>query len=351
MEFKKIILIVLTTFILSFLLMPIMRKIAIYLGIEDIPRDNRRMNKVSVPKLGGIGIFISFIIGYIIFGEQTIQMESILIGSFIIILVGLADDIKPIKARYKFLGQILGASILPLYGNIIMSELSAFGLYINFGFLAIPITIIFIVAIINCINLIDGMDGLSSGIASVFFLTIGIIAVKMGGSPYLEIVLTFIMLGSTLGFLSHNFHPAKIYLGDTGSMFLGYIIAVIALLGFKNVTLVSFIVPILLLTIPIIDTLCAIIRRKLKGQSIATADKEHLHHQLVSITGSVSKTVLIIYLYDILLAIATITYILIDWKIGIIIYVTLLIIIIWFLVSTSILKNKKVNDNKKTTDN
>ena len=329
-DFKRIILMVLIPFVFSLLIMFLMKKIAYYIGALDIPKYSRRMHQKTMPKLGGLGMFLSFLLGYVLFGKQSILMNSILIGSFIIILTGLIDDINPLKARYKLIGQIIASSLIPLYGGIVLTEISAFGLYINFGFLSIPATIIFIVAIINCINLIDGLDGLSSGISSIYFLTIGIICIMTNSYNSLECFLTFIMLGSTLGYLWHNFPPAKIFMGDTGSMFLGYIIAVIALLGFKNVTFTSVIVPIFLLAIPIIDTICAIIRRKLKKESIAKADKQHFHHQIMNMTSSVKKTILIIYLIDILFAVASIIYIIQDRILGIIIYTVLFILVMWF---------------------
>ena len=145
-----------------------------------------------------------------------------------------------------------------------MQDVSAYGVYINFGIFAKPLTILFIVALMNCMNFIDGLDGLASGIATIFFVTISIIISYIGIYNGLDASLTLIMIGATLGFLVHNFYPAKIFLGNSGSMFLGYMIAVISLLGFKNVTITSFLVPVLVLAIPILDTLFAIIRRLLK---------------------------------------------------------------------------------------
>ena len=307
MDIEKILLIVGVTFLFTVLFVPIVGKIATFLGALDIP-NARKVHKNPIPRLGGIGIYAGFLLGYMIFGEQSIQMNAVLIGSIIIIITGIFDDLKPIPAKYKFLGQLAGAAVIPLYGGILLKDISAFGLYIDFGMLSYPITIIFIVAIINCINLIDGLDGLSAGISSIYFITIGIIAILLNNSTGLDVILTFIMLGSTLGYLWHNFYPAKIFMGDSGSMFLGYIIAVIALLGFKNVTLTSFVVPILLLAIPILDTLFAILRRLINHKPIGMPDKSHLHHQLLKMKLSQRKTVLIIYLVDILFAFGSIIY-------------------------------------------
>lgn len=355
METKDVLLIVLTTFAFTALFIPIVKKIAQFIGAMDIPNE-RKVHKKPIPRLGGLGIYAGFLLGYMLFGVHSVQMNAILIGSFIILVTGIFDDIKPIPAKYKLLGQIAGASVIPLYGGIILKDVSAFGLYLDFGILAYPITIIFIVAIINCINLIDGLDGLSSGISSIYFLTVGIIAMLLKNSNGLDVILTFIMLGSTLGFLAHNFHPAKIFMGDSGSMFLGYIIAVIALLGFKNITLTSFIIPMLLLAIPIMDTLFAILRRIINHKPLSMPDKNHLHHQLLRLRLSQTKTVLVIYLVDILFAMASIIYavgnrILGTNKYGIIIYIILLVLTILLVVKTNIIwdhdKNKEKKDQAK----
>lgn len=353
MELKNIILIVLTTFIFTALFIPIVKKIAEFIGAMDIP-NARKVHKVPIPRLGGLGIYGGFLLGYMLFGQHSVQMNAILIGSFIILVTGIFDDIKPVPAKYKFLAQILGSSIIPLYGGILLKDISAFGVYINFGIFTYPVTILFIVGIVNCINLIDGLDGLSSGIASIYFLTVGIIGVLLHNTNGLDITLTFIMLGSTLGFLLHNFHPAKIFMGDSGSMFLGYIIAVIALLGFKNITLTSFVVPMFLLAIPVMDTLFAIIRRIVNHKPIGLPDKEHLHHQLLKLQFSQTKTVLVIYFIDSLFAIASILYVIGDSmlgtnKYGIIIYIILLLLTLVLVFKTNIIWNHDKNKKEEIT--
>lgn len=350
MEIKEVLLIILTTFIFTALFIPIVKKIAIFIGAMDIPNE-RKIHKVPIPRLGGIGIYGGFLLGYMLFGQHSVQMNAILIGSFIILVTGIFDDIKPVPAKYKLIGQIVGAAIIPLYGGILLKDISAFGMYLDFGIFAYPITILFIVAIINCINLIDGLDGLSSGISSIYFLTVGIIGLLLNNSNGLDVSLTFIMLGSTLGYLVHNFPPAKIFMGDSGSMFLGYIIAVIALLGFKNITLTSVIIPILLLAIPIMDTLFAILRRAINHKPLGMPDKNHFHHQLLKLNLSKRKTVLLIYLIDILFAIASIIYavgnrILGTNIYGIIIYVILLVLTILLIVKTNIIWNHDKKEKK-----
>lgn len=340
MSYKEIFLMVIITALFVGLFIPIVKQIAIHIGALDIP-NARKVHKNPIPRLGGIGIYFGFLLGYMIFGKESIQMNSILIGSFIILITGIIDDIKPIPAKYKFCGQLIGAAVIPLYGGIVLRDVSAFGLYINFGIFAYPITIIFIVSVINCINLIDGLDGLAGGIAAIYFLTIGIIAVTLKSSSGLDTILTFVMLGSTLGYLYHNFYPAKIFMGDSGSMFLGYMISIIALLGYKNVTFTSFIVPVFLLAIPILDTFFAIVRRLVNHKPISMPDKNHLHHQFLKKNFSQRKTVLVIYTIDILFAIASIVYVLGDFEQGIIIYIILFILVLIFVLKTDIIREHK----------
>ena len=335
----SILLMIFIPFVFVTLIIPFIKKIAIHIGAIDVPNE-RKVHKTKMPRLGGLGIYSGFLLGYMLFGEHTPMMNSILIGSFVLLITGIIDDIKPLRARYKLIGQLIAAIIVVFYGSLILRDISFFGFYIDFGIFSYPITILFILGCINCMNLIDGLDGLAAGISSIFFLTIGIIAYFQGRIG-LSVVLTFIMFGSTLGFLIHNFNPAKIFMGDSGSMFLGFMISVITLLGFKTIITSSIIIPLCILIVPILDTSCAIIRRKLKGESITTPDSNHFHHQLLRNNYSVRATVIIIYLITSLFSTASIIWLLIDKKIGYIIYGILLIGLMVFVFKTDILfKNK-----------
>ncbi len=341
-EIDSLIKITLVTFLFSVCIMPIMKRIANHIGAIDTPREDeghRHIHDHPIPKLGGLGIFLGFLIGYMLFGVESIQMNSILIGSFIVILTGVIDDIKPIKAWQKFLGHIIAACVLVFYGNFLLNNITAFGFSFDFGVLAYPLTIFFIVACTNVINLIDGIDGLSGGISSIFYLTIGIIGYAQGRSGSLVMLLTFIMLGSTLGFLVHNFYPAKIFAGDCAT-FMGFIISIITLLEFKGPALISFFIPLMILAIPILDTLFAIIRRALKHQPIFSADRQHLHHQLLGMNFSQRATVLIIYGIDICFAVASIIYTVYNPYFGRVIYIALFLLVFWFVLHTSIISDK-----------
>ena len=337
------------TMLISCITTPIVKKIAIHINALDIP-ETRKVHKKVMPRLGGLAIFFAFLIGYMFFGENTIQMNSILIGSFIIILTGIIDDIHSLSPKDKLIGQLLSAGVIAFYGEILLSNITFFGINVEFGILSYPITILFIVACMNIINLIDGLDGLASGISSIFFATIIVICFFLERTIGLDYTLTLIMLGSTLGFLIHNFYPAKIFLGDTGSLFLGFIISVISLLGFKGTILTSVFIPLLILAVPILDTLFAILRRLVHHQKVTEADKLHLHHQLLGMKFSHRNTVLIIYGVNILFAIASIFYLLgeqVNIYIRIGIYFILFGLVFWFVNKTNIVTEKQIQLRKK----
>ena len=341
--------VILFTFLVAVVSVPVVKKIAIQVNALDIPNE-RKVHTKPMPRLGGLAIFAAFLFGYMVFGEMTVQMNSILIGSFIILLTGIIDDLTPLTARDKLIGELLSALVIAFYGEILLSNITFFGFTIEFGMFSYPITILFIIACMNIINLIDGLDGLASGISSIFFMTIVVICFFQGRTIGLDYTLTLIMLGSTLGFLVHNFYPAKIFLGDSGALFLGFIISVISLLGFKGTILTSVFVPLLILAVPILDTLFAILRRLFHHKKISDADKLHLHHQLLGMRFSHRNTVLIIYGVNILFAIASIFFLLgseINLYVRIGTYVILLILVFWFVNKTNIITEKQITLRKK----
>ena len=239
--------------------------------------------------------------------------------------------------KYKLVVQLVVAAIVVFYGDLTLTKVSMFGIKMYFGVFSPYLTMIIIVGIINAINLIDGLDGLCAGISSIYFLTIAIIGFALNKFGGLDVILCLIMLGSTLGYLVHNFPPAKIYQGDAGSTFLGLMISVVFLLGFKTSTLTSLIIPLLILAIPILDTLFAIIRRKLKGQKIDHADKEHIHHQLLKFKFSKRTSLLIIYAINILFSVTTILYALGNKKEVIVCYIVLIFILLFLILKTDII--------------
>ena len=351
----SVLIIILVTFFASAMLVPFVKKIAHHAGALDIPNE-RKVHKEPMPRMGGLAIFGAFLLGYMIFARTSLQMLSVLIGGFIIVLIGIFDDIKPISAKVKFLLQIVAASVVVFYGQIVLNSFDMFGMYfvlpepVNY-----IVTIVFIVGLTNAINLNDGLDGLAAGVSSIYFATIAFIACILNKNQGLDIMLSVIMLGSTLGFLLHNFNPAKIFMGDTGSLFLGFTISVIALLGFKAATVTSLIIPLLIIAIPNYDTGLAILRRILKGESVGTPDKEHFHHQLLKMKFGVKSTVLIIYGINLLFASVSIFYALGDSKIAMAIYIALMILLLFLVLKTDILfqhhKDKKEDKQKEKKKN
>ncbi len=349
----NVFLIVLVTFITSALLVPLIIKAAEHAGAMDIP-NARKAHTKPMPRMGGLAIFGAFLLGFMLFARMSMQMTAILLGGFVIILTGIFDDIKPVSAKVKFLLQIIAACIVVFYGEIVLTHVDMLGINLDFPApLSHIITIIFIVGITNAINLIDGLDGLAAGVSSIYFATIAIIAFMINKNQGLDTILSLILLGSTLGFLIHNFNPAKIFMGDTGSLFLGYSISVIALLGFKATTLTSLIVPICILAIPIFDTALAIFRRLLKGEKITAPDKDHFHHQLLKMKFGVKGTVLIIYGINILFAAVSIFFVLGDSQMAIAIYIVLMLLLLFLVMKTDILFNhhKEVKGKEKQLDN
>jgi UDP-GlcNAc:undecaprenyl-phosphate GlcNAc-1-phosphate transferase len=280
-------------FISSILITPLVKKLAFKIGATDKP-NQRKVHQKIMPRLGGLAIYISFIIGFLIFNPDDSFALPIVIGSTIIVLTGMLDDMMELSAKVKLIGQLAAASVVVFYGGVEVDFINLpFGGQLDLGYLSIPLTILWIVGITNAINLIDGLDGLAAGVSSIALITISGMAVLMGYG--FVAAMGAIVLASTLGFLFYNFHPAKIFMGDTGALFLGFMISVLSLLGLKNVTFISFIVPVIILGVPISDTFFAIIRRIVNKQPISAPDKSHLHHCLLRLGYTHRQTVLIIY--------------------------------------------------------
>ncbi|MCM3602667.1 undecaprenyl/decaprenyl-phosphate alpha-N-acetylglucosaminyl 1-phosphate transferase [Robertmurraya korlensis] len=291
-------------FFAAILLTPVVKKLAFIIGATDQP-NQRKVHQKIMPRLGGLAIYISFLIGVFILQPNDTYLISvlnldgsihlpILIGSLIIILTGAFDDVKEISPRIKLLGQIAAALVVVVVGDLRVEFINLpFGGQLDFGYFSIPITMVWIIGITNAINLIDGLDGLAAGVSTIALFTIAGMAYTMG-NPYV-MIMALILAVSTLGFLLYNFHPAKIFMGDTGALFLGYMIAVLSLLGFKGVTFVSLIIPVIILGVPISDTLFAIVRRLVNKQPLSAPDKSHLHHCLLRLGYSHRQTVVLIY--------------------------------------------------------
>lgn len=292
-------------FISALLLTPLVIQFALKVGIVDKP-DERKVHTRLMPRLGGLAIFLAIVIGYFVSGLYTAQMNSIIVGLLMIVALGILDDMYGLTAKFKFAVEILAASIVVFGSGLVINfvTLPFFG-KIEFGFWGYIITIIWIVGITNAINLIDGLDGLSAGVSIIVLSTIGVLAFFGGKTMILTMVV--VAVAATLGFLVYNFHPAKIFMGDTGALLLGYLIAVISLLGlYKSVTLFSFIVPIMILGVPIFDTFFAIIRRIVNKKPISAPDKSHIHHRLLALGFDHRTTVILIYIFSFMFSLSAI---------------------------------------------
>lgn len=308
MSAVEIFTILVTCFAISWLSVPFVKKMAVQINAVDYPDTKRKFHKGVIPRLGGLSIFLAFLIGYVLFGSEFAGLDHVLVGAFIIILIGMYDDIAPIKPLVKFGGQFLAALVVIYSGQFMISEFVLIpGLTFEFPTWFAPIfTLLWIVGITNAVNLIDGLDGLASGVSAITLTTLAFLAV-FDGSNFAATV-TLILLGATLGFMVFNFPPASIFMGDTGSNFLGFMIAVLSILGYKQAAFASFLMPIVMLGVPILDTFIAIIRRRLRGQSIGEPDREHLHHKLLDSTASSTKTLLIIYAISALFSATAVVY-------------------------------------------
>ena len=308
-EIYQVVLSVLAAFflsgIISFLLTPPVKKLAYRIGAIDVPKDGRRMHKRPTPRLGGLAIFGGFLIEAVLTGQLTPQRLWILAGAAVIVVLGIFDDRNALSAKFKFVIQILAAAIPVVFGDLRIAMftnpfLFSDSLYWNLGALSIPITILWIVAITNAVNLIDGLDGLAVGVSSIASMTMLAVALFIGETEIAVILAA--LAGACVGFMPYNLNPASIFMGDTGSTFLGYMLATLSIQGlFKVYALISFAVPFLILGLPIFDTAFAIVRRVLSGRSPLAPDRGHVHHRLIDMGFNQKQAVAILYVISVVL--------------------------------------------------
>ena len=279
--------------IAAYIVTPGVISLAIKMGAMDAP-DPRKVHKKPIPRLGGIGIYLAFMVAVLFTVDMTNEMIGLLLGGTVIAAVGIIDDFKNLPAKVKLLGQILAACILVAFDIRIDFISDPFGDFFYLEYLAVPATIFWIVGLTNTVNLIDGLDGLAAGVSMIAAATILLVALQQGF--ILVAVLTAALAGSALGFLHYNFNPAKIFMGDTGSMFLGFMLAGISIIGaVKSAATIALIVPILALGLPILDTAFAIVRRYRGGVPIFKPDRGHLHHRLLDLGFTQRQAVLLMY--------------------------------------------------------
>ncbi len=285
--------------LLSFALTPLVKRLAYKIGAVDIPKDKRRMHDHPIPRLGGLAIFIGFVITVLAFAQPDRQLRGILLGACLIVAVGVVDDSHPLGAGIKFILQIVAALIAVWHGVIIQTIANPLpflgGEYWDFGVMAVPITVIWIVAVTNSVNLIDGLDGLADGVSTIAALTMLVIALLLQNMEMA--IICAALVGACVGFIPYNRNPAKMFMGDTGATFLGYMLATVSVTGlFKLYAIISFIVPFIILGFPIYDTASAFTRRILKGQNPMKADRSHTHHKLIDMGMNQKQAVATLYL-------------------------------------------------------
>ncbi|MQL51521.1 undecaprenyl/decaprenyl-phosphate alpha-N-acetylglucosaminyl 1-phosphate transferase [Desulfofundulus thermobenzoicus] len=286
---------------------PWVRRQAFRWGAVDRP-NARKVHHELMPRLGGLAVYLGFMVAVLATMQPGRAVYGLLLGMTLITLVGALDDIRGLSPRVKLGGQITAALILLPFGiQVFFITNPVSGQILYLGDLGMVITVFWVVAVTNAVNLIDGLDGLAGGVSCIAALTMAVVGWTQwhvfGAAGQQEVIwLALILTGALLGFLRYNFHPARIFLGDSGSMLLGYTLAAMAVMGLtKSVTAVSVVVPMVILGIPLLDTTFAVLRRYHKHRSIFQPDKEHLHHQLLAIGLSHRQAVLVIYAISALL--------------------------------------------------
>lgn len=294
--------------VISYAMTPFARRAAYRLGAIDVPKDNRRMHLKPIPRLGGLAIYAAFAAVSLLMMTLDVQMVTLLAGATLMVGLGMMDDTRPLPAKLKLAIQIMAALIVIAGGvriEFITNFFSAAKTPVYLGPLSIPVTLFWIVGITNTVNLIDGLDGLAAGVAGIASLSLAAVA-YLNGEPEVAVLL-MILAGSSIGFLPHNSHPATIFMGDTGSLLIGFVLAAISIEGvIKSATTIAVAIPVLALGVPIFDTTFAILRRLVNKRPIMEADKGHLHHRLLDRGYSHRQTVWILYAFSFFLGVSAI---------------------------------------------
>lgn len=286
----------------SFLLTPYIKQLAVKIGAVDKP-DKRKVHTQVMPRLGGLAIYLATMLAIVCSMPITRDLLGILLGGTWIVMVGVLDDKYSLPARVKLAGQMIAAVILVAFDVKIEWLNNPFGGYFYLEYLSIPFTVFWVISFINVVNLIDGLDGLAAGVSGIASITVILVAVHQGYFPVAT--LTAALAGGIIGFIHYNFNPATIFMGDTGSMFIGYMLAAISIFGaVKSAATIALLVPAIALGLPIMDTAFAILRRYSNGRPIFQPDKGHLHHRLLAMGLSQRQAVLLMYGISIVLCLA-----------------------------------------------
>ena len=294
----RVLLAIAVALVVSFGMTPIVKTFASRVGAMDIPDNARHIHAHPTPRMGGIAIFLGFLVSVLLFVPVTRPVRGILIGAVLIVATGAVDDVVNLKYWIKLLAQIAAAVVAVAHGVVIEVLMNPNVFSENesllIGVLSIPVTILWIVGVTNAVNLIDGLDGLACGVSVISSMTMLAVALLVS-EPSVAVILAALM-GACIGFIPFNFNPAKIFMGDTGALLLGYVLATVSIMGmFKFYAVISFAVPFLILGLPIFDTAFAMIRRVAHGQSPMHADRGHIHHRLIDMGLNQKQAVATLY--------------------------------------------------------
>ena len=295
---ERLLLAAAVAFAIAFLTTPPVKRFAESIGAIDVPKDERRVHNHPIPRMGGLAIFLGFVLSMLLFVDMSTQIVGLLLGTVIIAVMGALDDIVNLNAWVKLAGQIVAAGVAIRCGIVVdaISNFTPSGgttfLYTNW--LAIPITLFWIVACTNAVNLIDGLDGRAVGVSTISSLTMLLVSLFVA-EPSVSLILAA-LTGACVGFMPYNLNPAKIFMGDVGSQMLGFVLSTASIIGlFKFHAIISFLVPLLALAVPLADTVFAFIRRIVHGQSPFHADRGHFHHRLLALGMSQKQAVAVLY--------------------------------------------------------
>lgn len=297
---KSILLASAAAFVISFAVTPVVSSFAKKVGAIDVPDNKRHIHSHPIPRMGGLAIFLGFLLSVLLFARITPQVRGILLGSVLIVVVGAIDDVMNLNAWLKFCVQIVAAVIAVLSGvviNVVSNPLTITSEQaVTIGILSVPVTILWIVGVTNSVNLIDGLDGLACGVSAIASMTMLVASLMVSGANANVAVILAALCGACLGFIPYNINPAKIFMGDTGALLLGYVLSTISVIGmFKFYAVVTFVLPVLALAVPLSDTIFAFTRRIIHGQSPFHADRGHLHHKLLDMGLSQKQAVAVLY--------------------------------------------------------
>ena len=331
--------------VLSFIVTFFYRKLATMFGWVDRPSE-KKIHKKPIPTMGGICLFIVYWGVYYLgvpIENQLNDVSAVFVGSFIILVTGIIDDLFELKPWQKMLGILLAANVFYFFTNTRLEHfiLGFFGTVDFNPFIGYIVMMLWIAAITNSVNLMDGLDGLAVGSSTISLVTMGLVSYFfMDTTNVAIVVMIFLLVAVLVGFLPHNFYPAKIFLGDTGALFIGFMIAAMSLNGLKQATFMSLLVPVAILGVPITDTIAAVFRRLLNRQAISKKDWGHLHHRLLQLGFSHRQTVLVIYALGVIFSLTALLYPLSSVLGSIILTVGLIFGVILFIASFNLLDSK-----------